>query len=1072
MGFLKKLKKALKKCERIVTDPLTRSARHKVDKQYQKSLEECHSAEREALLKLKTQFEEESQKIEANRKSLLETQKTNEKQFKEETEKLNQYLAAKEKSFEDTLEQIQNCFDSLRAAIYAAAQGKTEIFDIILPLLTKNAILKSHFLNLNLLHIAADNNQVGVLKQLSTVLDLNQKNDKGETAIDIAIKKGHVVATVVLVQRLLATVELFKAAQYGNIESMQALVAGGASLNTRYSRYFLEELVLHQRSYSAILWALEAGALSPVPTEGKPHPLPLAVTLANQHWDWRVRDLLAYELRAQEAPCKIDWATLDRSCGHLIKKALSPVSHSSETPCFNVINPWMKESALLFMVPGEEQILEYDAAQNKWSQLFFSREKSLSLEHKAFPLYQKIEQEWQLTHRQKLLKLTNFNHSDTKTKRLFLLTGNPDKGVRLWSYGYFGWTACKTGPDWKDFETMDISLVSGRGCIYLLGRQADKLELWSFEPNLEEWKKHPCPLRGIYSAPKLQLAVIKEKLFVFLARDEHRSAHPAVNARMELWCYEPDNRLWVLKPTSLWQMTPVGSRKIEMKKLKFSGEEQLFFFDRYDKGSALSQFNPIDGTWLIHSGGSEFPLSLDVEPKLRDVFRLQALYAPGLKSDVLFLIRFSNAGRLQCSIYSPLCHTWVKADVGFQPTEALQEAEIQLVLKDNAYKVLFLAGESLVYSISVPINIRALEQALRVSRPNSVPLLISTPALQKVQGFLEQISRSTHLLLESARTGNWLTVFSSLSNGADIEARDAQGFNALQLALQRSVDLETLKRLLQAGIACPKTTQLVSLTRDRNRVAVYNYLASLLERPALLTINLEEQFSKEYSLQIRRAEQFLEKQGCFIKKCQAVLHYYRLLTRSQPYAIYAWPALLLLSEILELPEPLLVTRKETLNNALCFFIEHYAVHKALAAVGVSNHKVALTLKHRDWTPIIHSLLLKDSAMTYSEQRDLEIHHPLVTNFVFTEHSELLHQGMTSALANLAEALELPPKQRDWLKAVAEWLVVNLQASPYALSEHFKSHYRQEPIVTASLAKIAHESDMLPTPPQTESNPQF
>lgn len=807
------------------------------------------------------------------------------------------------------------------------------------------------------------------------------------------------------------------------------------------------------------------------PEKPKASPiLPLAVHLAGSHPDWRVRNFLEtfWDAEIDTPTTKMHWA-LPADRKELVSELLfknTSLQHRIFR-CTTLLS--QGESTLFFEALLSGAVLQYNLLTQHWSQLPFRTPEPNRKQH---PIqFQTIR-------------------TNEGQELLFLLTEQAGLGVTLWRYTEQSLQPCKPYPHFE-LKNMNIGSCSAQETLYFINQpKQGKAELCIYSIIKDEWCVHPfnmeIPENTVPQLSLVHLSSGEECLFMLLSKD-------ILNAELELWCYEFSKQHWVLKPSDLWPKLHIPHRTVQMQALQVSGVSVLFFLECFEQGTKLYSFNPQTLAWSIHTGCPQWPLPsfqqlIDLLGKTKDhstlshyfqrhVLKLQAVPCHEENSEMLLISRQSSLG-LECHVYHPRMNAWETIHSTEFTSEHLKHSDnwgIQHHLgciKQRHQLTVLHSTKGSTQSFSVPINFLALERKL-LAAPHPARIHCSESFILQLQQFLEKTIESTNLLLTSARTGDWVNVFNSLANGANIHAYNEQGYNPLQLALKSKVDMSTLKRLLQAGIAVQgqnalETQRVLKLAKN-TKLDVYNYLADLLERPVLMhDFDVQRQFLQHYHLHFAKAERFLAKQTTGLQKCQVIFNYYRLLTNRYPYAVYSLPALLILGEMLKLPT-LLEGRTGALKAVQQFFVETHAAHKALIAIGVTNQTVLSALPHRDWTHVIAATLLKEEAISYATTHRLDDTDIAVLCKMYQQQSAWLYEGMLSTLQGLAKALFLHPKQTSWLKDAAEWLTSSQQKAPHALREYYQNRTTQT-IPLATAAALAYETELLPPPPKLSLQP--
>jgi ankyrin repeat protein len=1096
MGLGKAINKALKQISKAFTNPFTHSVRHRIEDEYHKAMAECAQLQKSALVKLNAQLQEERARIEARRNTLEHSLKNNTELFKLEKAKLNAYLQEKEQALNQAFDEIQHNFELLRAALLSCMRGEMAIVE---SLLKRSNDLRIHFMSFNPLSIAAENNQGTIISLLCRYgADIFRRNGKNLTALEVAEQRGHVEATDVLKTIIKETRAFWGAVDGGDNELMKALIDQGVAVNSTFpeGHNILGKALLDKKSFELIRLLVMAKVdfnpvVSAIPTtvgsantESKTRkevetttivtPQENALKLLSMHPDKRVKTfILEYFGMEHEIPVASQLEDFSPLAYHYHRFDSYPYS-----TFMNVRgeNQFFSHTSCFFPF-----LYRYDVA------------KQMVCQHNLKDPRGALDQ-------YRIIALQKIQIRGEKEKLLVIAFKGEEIIVSHYDPDIDRWNQCRRGPMLKIATHSPIASApclfqplysaDGQDKLFLLYHSPRGVELCSYTLAKDEWEIHPLPAAVNELHRRMQMTVIQKmngQQYLFLLQDN-----------VQLWRYDVSQHLWALQPPlPIVNLYPQKYNSTKMKKVEINGETHLFF-TVYQLRCVLElwSFNLETGVWTLHPGGpawrkqydtDDYNLSGGLHASDCDVVHMEVV--PGYhKSDILVLfnrIAQSPVPWEEGVAYHPLSKTWLPLSAmdihlersGINMSLGRRDAprtQVHVEWIGEQYRVIVFCDPDKtqdlrkIYGtkcVTYPLNVRALEDRLLSAPPVAVSFDVDNA---RARAFLHRIMTATQALLKAAREGDWPLVQLSLEQGADVHATESEGYNALQLALTHSLDIGTLRRLLQAGIALNYRGNIqhrtaLDLARGADLVDVYNYMAAQLDKRAFQLIpDISAQFNSSYQRHLDRAHRFLDKRPTDIQKCQAIMMYCHLLSRTNPYILYTWPAMLMLGELLNLPEEALKIKPEVLRAAQSFFLKTFAAHRALIEVGVEHYSLLNThpdLLENDWTHVLHALRLRNEA-DQPEKTEGAVFKEL-----YERHQTLWSQGTLSALMGFAKVLTL---DTHWVKEACEWLVEQ-QRSPFLLRECFKKRFKKHLHSVVHIAREAIDEGLIVLP--TSFNPK-
>ena len=277
-----------------------------------------------------------------------------------------------------------------------------------------------------------------------------------------------------------------------------------------------------------------------------------------------------------------------------------------------------------------------------------------------------------------------------------------------------------------------------------------------------------------------------------------------------------------------------------------------------------------------------------------------------VRYDTLLVSRRSKSG-VEAHVYSPENKTWLRLPYNVPLTENHSYIQTHSSFMQNEYKILVLARSSNgIHCWSSNLNVYLLAKHFL-----KIYFFSYTHPPQREQlthresnAFLDTVSIKSQNFLSAAEQGNWFEMQENLSQGAYVNAVNTQGYNALQVAIiAKKLSLEMLHGLTNAGIdlenqtdSTLKTVELANqhmseiahLLSSEPVIGIWKSLSTSVDIAALKRSFLEH---------CDRAQQFLDKYPEDKLKIEAILIYYLWLSKTEPYALYVMPTLLLVSQL-------------------------------------------------------------------------------------------------------------------------------------------------------------------------------
>lgn len=1075
MGFLNKVIREVKRGIDHIT------GKHQVKKQYHQGVEKSYALETEMQAALYVQLCTEQAKIAEQRHATqIFTQQETERFLKEKTE-LPKLQAEKEAAFKIGCDEIRHEMLFIRAALYACMEGNIEMVKSFLVSNYSNQYRRI-FLNLYPLHIAAEHNRIEIIKLLGAhAVNFNRTNAEGDLAIELAVIQGNVEAVTALTVLEQKTEALWVVMDGESDEreihriGLMPAVTEGADLNVtdEQGNTLLGLAISRQRSLTFIaqlMWFRVE--LNPSWSVDQKR------TLINTHPDAETRAFLLEHFVETEQ-------------GIMTVKNDEPLL--SEGPKWSDTNGWhaphyhLTIHSVMVEVNGKKQLYvlgrgsagillhSYDFITSSWITHPMGPPWSDQNGCTAAPYYSTI--------RVAVARVEGAN-------QLFVLM-RYSGGIDLWRYDPVGlkWTQQPPGTTWSDLNgcaaepyystiRLTVAQVEEADQLFVLMRYSGGIDLWRYDPIALKWTQQSpgtpwsdqngCAAPSHYSTLRLVTtrALSQGRDQSYKIRDQLLVLMRYANG-IDVWRYDPEMLTWTQHvPLNIKWFGPDGFGTIPFSTFRVivggghGTDEMLYLFIRQADKIHLLRYQPSaicpstslwQTVYLGPAGRGPYGGAAWTPACYEDTIQFKAVRDCSGGADNLVLFAPSSAG-IEAHIYNPGHNLWVTLPNPIPFTDPsiwsaastyYQNIQIHHALIHDQNKILILARsgngikcESLVWNV-------------HLLRENFLKWHLSETHvyIQKATAFLAEVDGACKSLLSTAEQGNWLGIKECLTQGAYINATNEQGYNAVQVAIiAQKLSLEMLNGLIGAGIDLEHQT-----SKTENTIALANqYMPELIPflspepvmgiRKSLSTPMTTEALKTSFQEHCERAQRFLDKYPEDNQKIQAMLAYYAWLSKTEPYALYVLPAMVMLSQLTavlkkaeeSLPDEWMkdLPQKQVLEAAQLFFKRTRAMHCILNEVGTEAHTLATDPLFMDfeWSYVASSIQLKREAITVAKNLETNIYDQKVSETVCKTQSALILAGTTSVLGafiaqvfglDMVKPTELEKMAADFLKTQEE-----------------------------------------------------
>ncbi len=1044
MGFWKEVKKGFNKV----------SGKHDLRKQYDQSIEKISEDESRILAELNSELQNELAKLAAERANLeVVKQQETAQHLKEKTAAIQQLEAAqtqRKQAFEIACQNVKNNMRLVKAALMACMSGDVKVVEALLK--NSNISLRLFFFSLLPLHIAAEHNQAAIAKLLcANGVNLCRAHSDGYTAFDLAELQNHEQVIDALREVVSHTEKFWLALKKGESLALQAALDLGADINFSHPEGYnallyaikhqpkivpflikakadpnvldadgysvLQLAILSKQPFEVIHALVEAGADI---THKENKLKKTAVELANEHSDFRVKTYLL----------DCEWEELIRAQNYSGLVAGGPNWCNEGGWSDPKYNSTIR--SVFAKVNGEQQLFvlgragdgiylhSYDFTKETWTTLPRGPLYADASGFGAHPYYSTI----------RLIKARTADGLD----KLFLLIRS-GYGIHMSCYDPHTckWTECGPGPACSDgsgwaheqyYSTFRLTTArtgDGKEKIFLLYRAGAGTMMWGFDPNTYQWfgcGAGPCcsdssgwAYKQYYST--LQLATARDAHGLDKIVLVYREA-----AGVKIGFFDPNTYKWsgFTPGPNCSDFTGWAPEQyygtIQVKVGRIKGEDHLFLIARSTYGIGLWSYNPNTSVLKHHASGPAWADRCGWDQKCY-WSTIQMGIAEGHQGND-YLLLFGRGGQgVMAHAFNPETNNWLPlpfhvplADgTGWNAEPHFSTIQVHsLRVKHQNHIFVFARGRRGIFCWSHAMNLNALEHHFA---PKSLGLVLSPETLQLMNASLKSQSELALKLFNAAEHGDYKAVEACLSQGAYINSVDAKGYDALQKAiLSQKLSLELFNVLKKAGIdinhenANHETTSTLAKTQIPKLAYILHDEPILGIREFLKTSDGDT--IAAFDAECSRTQRYLDKYPEPIQKIEAMLSYYLWLSRVEPYALYVFPMMIMLTHLKEIIAQGSIEdthKQQVMDFAQQFFIATRALH----CVFIDFDMLDATLEdEKDYDYIIKSMQLKNKAKELALRLKLAPEHPKVIEELYKTHPELFIAGTASIIAEFGK----------------------------------------------------------------------
>ncbi len=1044
MGFWKEVKKGFNKV----------SGKHDLRKQYDQSIEKISEDESRILAELNSELQNELAKLAAERANLeVVKQQETAQHLKEKTAAIQQLEAAqtqRKQAFEIACQNVKNNMRLVKAALMACMSGDVKVVEALLK--NSNISLRLFFFSLLPLHIAAEHNQAAIVKLLcANGVNLCRTHSDGYTAFDLAELQNHESVIDALREVVSNTEKFWLALRKGDSDALQAALDLGADINFSHPEGYnallyaikhqpklvpflvkakadpnvldadgysvLQLAILSKQSFEVIHALVEAGA----DVAHKENKLKkTAVELANEHPDFRVKTYLL----------DCEWEELIRAQNYSGLVAGGPDWCNEGGWSDPKYNSTIR--SVFAKVNGEQQLFvlgragngihlhSYDFTKETWTTLPRGPLYADASGYGAHPYYSTI----------RLIKA----HTADGLDKLFLLIRS-GYGIHMSCYDPHTckWTECGPGPACSDgsgwaheqyystFRLTTARTADGKEKIFLLYRAGAGTMMWVFDPNTYQWfgcGAGPCCSDSSGWAHKQYYSTLQ----LATARDAHGLDKIVLVYReaagVKIGFFDPNTYKWSgftpgpnCSDFTGWAPEQYyGTIQIKVGRIK--GEDYLFLIARSTYGIGLWSYNPNTSALKHHAPGPAWADRCGWDQKCY-WSTIQMGIAEGHQGNDYVLL-FGRGGQgVMAHAFNPGTNNWLPlpfhvplADgTGWNAEPHFSTIQVHsLRVKHQNHIFVFARGRRGIFCWPHAMNLNALEHHFA---PKPLGLVLSPETLQLMNASLKSQSELALKLFSAAELGDWKAVEACLSQGAYINSVDAKGYDALQRAiLSQKLSLELFNVLKKAGIdinhenANHETTSTLAKTQIPKLAYILNDEPILGIREVLKTSDGDT--IAAFDAECSRTQRYLDKYPEPIQKIEAMLSYYLWLSRVEPYALYVFPMMIMLTHLKEIIAQGSIEdtyKQQVMDFAQQFFMATRALH----CVFIDFDMLDATLEdEKDYDYIIKSMQLKNKAKELALKLKLAPENPKVIEELYKTHPELFIAGTASIIAEFGK----------------------------------------------------------------------
>ncbi len=1044
MGFWKEVKKGFNKV----------SGKHDLRKQYDQSIEKISEDESRILAELNSELQNELAKLAAERANLeVVKQQETAQHLKEKTAAIQQLEAAqtqRKQAFEIACQNVKNNMRLVKAALIGCMSGDIKVVETLLK--NSNISLRLFFFSLLPLHVAAEHNQAAIVKLLcANGVNLCRTHSDGYTAFDLAELQNHESVIDALREVVSNTEKFWLALRKGDSDALQAALDLGADINFSHPEGYnallyaikhqpklvpflvkakadpnvldadgysvLQLAILSKQSFEVIHALVEAGA----DVAHKENKLKkTAVELANEHPDFRVKTYLL----------DCEWEELIRAQNYSGLVAGGPDWCNEGGWSDPKYNSTIR--SVFAKVNGEQQLFvlgragdgiylhSYDFTKETWTTLPRGPLYADASGFGAHPYYSTI----------RLIKARTADGLD----KLFLLIRS-GYGIHMSCYDPHTckWTECGPGPACSDgsgwaheqyYSTFRLTTArtgDGKEKIFLLYRAGAGTMMWGFDPNTYQWfgcGAGPCcsdssgwAYKQYYST--LQLATARDAHGLDKIVLVYREA-----AGVKIGFFDPNTYKWsgFTPGPNCSDFTGWAPEQyygtIQVKVGRIKGEDHLFLIARSTYGIGLWSYNPNTSVLKHHASGPAWADRCGWDQKCY-WSTIQMGVSEGYQgSDYVLLFGRGGQG-VMAHAFNPETNNWLPLPfhvplsdgTGWNAEPHFSTIQVHsLRVKHQNHIFVFARGRRGIFCWSHAMNLNALEHHFA---PKSLGLTLSLDTLQLMNASLKSQSEIVFKLFNAAELGDSKAVEACLSQGAYINSVDAKGYDALQKAiLSQKLSLELFNVLKRAGIdinhenANHETTSTLAKTHIPKLAYILHDEPILGIREFLKTSDGDA--IAAFDAECNRTQRYLDKYPEPVQKIEAMLSYYLRLSRVEPYALYVFPMMIMLTHLKEIIAQGSIEdthKQQVMDFAQQFFIATRALH----CVFIDFDMLDATLEdEKDYDYIIKSMHLKNKAKELALKLKLAPENPKVIEELYKTHPELFIAGTASIIAEFGK----------------------------------------------------------------------
>ncbi len=451
---------------------------------------------------------------------------------------------------------------------------------------------------------------------------------------------------------------------------------------------------------------------------------------------------------------------------------------------------------------------------------------------------------------------------------------------------------------------------------------------------------------------------------------------------------------------------------IQIKVGRIKGEDHLFLIARSTYGIGLWSYNPNTSALKHHASGPAWADRCGWDQKCY-WSTIQMGVSEGYQgSDYVLLFGRGGQG-VMAHAFNPETNNWLPLPfhvplsdgTGWKAEPHFSTIQVHsLRVKHQNHIFVFARGGRGIFCWSHAMNLNALEHHFA---PKPLGLVLSPETLQLMNASLKSQSELALKLFNAAEHGNYKAVEACLSQGAYINSVDAKGYDALQKAiLSQKLSLELFNVLKKAGIdvnhenANHETTLSLAKTHIPKLAYILNDEPILGIREVLKTSDGDA--IAAFDAECSRTQRYLDKYPEPVQKIEAMLSYYLRLSRVEPYALYVFPMMIMLTHLKEIIAQGSIEdtyKQQVMDFAQQFFIATRALH----CVFIDFDMLDATLEdEKDYDYIIKSMHLKNKAKELALRLKLAPEHPKVIEELYKTHPELFIAGTASIIAEFGK----------------------------------------------------------------------